>query len=157
MLERSVAVDWPTSGNARCRPTPKFVSVVNDGRKATPFSVGLLRRKGHFKRCRESESGGLLSEGSHGCAPTPVEPILGSINPGRVDAQTSLPQRGTRVHRMRQPRYRLLAEERLNQAQVIFSYWFISTVTLSLHAAKDGQSLTLLSVSQARMAPRLWV
>src|SRR5437764_325013 len=29
---------------------------------------------------------------------------------------------------MRQPRYRLLAEERLNQAQVIFHSWFTSTV-----------------------------
>ena len=82
------AVDWPTSGNARCRPTPKFVSVVIDGRKATPFSVGSLRRKGHFKRCRESESGGLLRRVPNGCASTPVEPILGSKNPGRVDAQT---------------------------------------------------------------------
>ena len=134
-------------------PTPKFVSVVNDGRKATPFSVGLLRRKGHFKRCRESESGGLLSEGSHGCASTPVEPILGSKQSGPGRRADFIAATGTRVHRMRQPRYRLLAEERLNQAQVIFSYWFTATVRLSLHAAEDGESLTLLSVRKARMAP----
>jgi hypothetical protein len=45
----------------------------------------------------------------------------------------------------------------LNQAQVIFGYWFTSTVRLSLQAAEDGERLTLLSVSKARMAPRLWV
>src|SRR4249920_2844540 len=35
-VETIQAEDWPTSGNARCRPTPKFVSVACDGRKATP-------------------------------------------------------------------------------------------------------------------------
>jgi hypothetical protein len=54
---------------------------------------------------------------------------------------------------MRQPRYRLVAEERLNQAQVIFGYWFTSTVRLSLHGTEDGKGLTLLSVRKARMAP----
>src|SRR3954447_14752767 len=70
-------------------PTPKFVSVVNDGRKATPLSFWRVRRKWHFKRCRESESGGLLRWVPNGCASTPVESILGSNNPGRVDAQTN--------------------------------------------------------------------
>src|SRR3954470_2777519 len=60
--------------------------------------------------------------------------------------------RCTRVHCMRQPRYRLLAEERLNQAQVIFGYWFTSTVRLSLHAAEDGQRLPVLWLSELRMA-----
>ena len=53
------AEDWPTSGNALCRPTPKFVSVVSDGRGTTPLLVGLSGVGGSLK-CRESESGGLL-------------------------------------------------------------------------------------------------
>jgi hypothetical protein len=147
-----MAVDCSTSGNARCRPRRRFVSVVNDGRKATPFSSWRVRRKWHFKRCRESESGGLLRWVPNGCASTPVEPILGSKKSGPGRRAYLIAARGTRVHRMRQPRYRLAAEERLNQAQVIFLSWFTSTFRSSLHDAEDGESLTLLRMSQARMA-----
>lgn len=53
---------------------------------------------------------------------------------------------------MRQQTYRLAAEERLNQAQVFFHAWFTSTFRLSLHGTEDGESLTRVSVGEARMA-----
>ena len=60
--------------------------------------------------------------------------------------------RGTRVHRMRQPRYRLAVEERLNHAQVIFLAWFTSTFRSSLHGTEDGQRLTRIAVGEPLMA-----
>src|SRR3954462_2989371 len=54
------AVDWPTSGNARCRPTPKFESVVIDGRKATPFSVGHFGVRGTLKGAGSRNQAGCL-------------------------------------------------------------------------------------------------
>ena len=84
-----------------------------------------------------------------------ANPWLDKSGPGR--RADLIAARGTRVHRMRQPRYRLLAEERLNQAQVIFPAWFTSSFWVSLPTAKDGQSLTLLSVRKARMAPEAGV
>ena len=79
-----------------------------------------------------------------------ANPWLEKSRPGR--RADLIAASSTRVHRMRQPRYRLVVEERLNHAQVIFHAWFTSTVRLSLHAAEDGESLTLLSVRKARMA-----
>src|ERR1043165_2419804 len=78
------AVDWPTSGNARCRPTPNVESVgVTDARlrrclKAGSGVRGTLKVPGVVIRR-------AVSEVSHGWASTPVEPILGSkkSGPGR--------------------------------------------------------------------------
>jgi len=56
----SWAVDWPTSGNARCRPTPKFGSVVIDGRKVTPFSVGHFGVRGTLKGAGSRNQAGCL-------------------------------------------------------------------------------------------------
>jgi hypothetical protein len=81
----------PTSGNARCRPTPNEPVVTTD---AWAYAVvgRQVRRKGHLKvpgvEIRRAALGG-----SHGWASIPVESILGSILSGPVvDAQTSLPQ-----------------------------------------------------------------
>src|SRR3954452_18167367 len=132
-------------------PTPKFVSVVNDGRKATPFSSGGSGVSGTLKG-----AGSRNQAGCSGGFQTVVRRHQSSQSLARTiragSTRRLIAARGTRVHRMRQPRYRLLAEERLNQAQVIFHSWFTSTVRLSLHAAQDGESLPLLPVRKARMA-----
>src|SRR6185312_4766884 len=76
-------------------------------------------------------------------------PWLEKSGPGRRTDLSAA--RGTRVHRMRQPSYRPVAEERLNQAQVIFGLWLTSPFPLSLHATKSGQRVPLLTVVRPRM------
>ena len=137
-------------------PRRRFVSVVNDGRKATPFLVGLLRRKGHFKSAGSRNQAGCL-----GGFPTVVRRHQSSQSLARIVRAGSMRRlvaaRGTRVHRMRHQTYRLAAEERLNQAQVIFLHWLTSLFRLRLHAAEDGQRLTRIRVREARMASAPWV
>src|SRR6476619_4195085 len=81
------AVDWPTSGNARCRPTPNVESVGVTDARLRRFHQGGSGVRGTLK-VPGVVIGRAALEGSHGWASTPVEPILGSKSPGRVDAQT---------------------------------------------------------------------
>ena len=87
----------------------------DDGRMGLRRVGRQVRRKGHFKSAGSRNQAGCYGGFPRlGVNTSRANPWLELVRAGELTRRL-IAARGTRVHRMRQPSYRPLAEERLNE------------------------------------------